>query len=585
MTDDSQTVIFKRPVTSVEEMQQEWQELKQRVEQLEAEHNGLEKENKALRILLERAIEHRQKSHGELVLLLAGLVSKLPINDIGVIVSRLMDHNTNVSEVCAALTKGTVLAGLPQPAVLKTLEQSKRDLMAALKPAVEELIQTDPPLETGTLRSLVKQPELFFSPAVVRANRCYVKGQVPRERIVREFGAEAQVFFHDLTTDPKLNPRPKAEEIVLSFKPDFEALFQQNPALIPEKRQELLALYQRVQRSKATTEAARAQKNAFQKLSFILELLHYYENQNTEAPEVPFAQRLPVLIEQLVAASGQDNLDEKLIVQAEELLAHVIQPDHRLMIVNNIGKSGGLVKTLKFVLKLRAEKVPEQDQVIAEFVKDLIPPQKPPPPGSLVPTLRLIHPDNQRLVVKAIVHSERIRKEEAETLSRAVGKELGLSGLEEELKAAPPLPPEMQRQIAWESIKELITRRADPAAVATAIRDRLHARYDADELKQSWITLIEAEPISLIRTVCQLPYLADGRTDPIARPVVETYVSRLMHQKYVATYTKVVNSLKNMFKAKPDSPTLLNFLALVRWVDAEAANRLSRDIGMPATAH
>jgi hypothetical protein len=584
MTDDTQTVIFKRPVSSVEEMQQDWQELKLRLEQLEAEHSGLEKENKALRMLLERAIEHRQKSHGELVLLLAGLVSKLPINDIGVIVSRLMDHNTNVSEVCAALTKGTVAAGLPQPAVLKTLEQSKRDLMAALKPVVEELIQTDPPLETGTLRSLVKQPELFFSAAVVRANRCYLKGQVPRERIVREFGAEALVFFNDMTTDPKLNPRPKAEEIVLAFKNDFEALFQENPALIPEKRQDLLALYQRVQRSKATTEATHAQKTAFQKLSFILELFHYYENQNTEAPEVPFAQRLPVLIEQLMATSGQDNLDENLIVHAEGLLAYVIHPDHRLMIVNNIGKSGGVAKTLKFVLKLRAEKVPEQDHVIAEFVKDLIPPQKAPRPESLAPTLRLIHPDNQRLVVKAIVHSDRIRKEEAETLSRALGKELGLSGLEEELKTAPALPPEMQRQIAWENIKELITRRADPAVVATAIRDRLHARYDADELKQSWITLIEAEPISLIRTMCQLPYLADGRSDPIARPVLETYVSRLTHEKYVATYTKVVNSLKNMFKAKPDSPTLLNFLALVRWVNADAANRLSRDIGMPVTA-
>src|SRR5439155_4310063 len=142
-------------------------------------------------------------------------------------------------------------------------------LMAALKPVVEELIQTDPPLEIATLRTLVTQPESFFSPAVVRANRCYVKGQVPRERIVREFGAEAVAFFNDLTTDPKLNPRPKTEEIVLAFKNDFEALFQQNPALLPEKRQELLALYQRVQRSKATTEAARAQKNAFQKLSFI----------------------------------------------------------------------------------------------------------------------------------------------------------------------------------------------------------------------------------------------------------------------------------------------------------------------------
>jgi len=579
---DTDTVFFKRPDASMEEIQQGWPELKLRVEQLEAERSSLAEENKALRILLERAIEHRQKSHGELVLLLAGLVSKLPINDIGVIVARLMDHNTNVSEVCTALTKGTALASLPQPAVLKTLDQTKRDLKAALVVAVDELIQTDPPLEIVTLRALATDPESFFLPPVVRANRCYLKGQVPRERIVREFGAEALVFFNDMTTDPKLNPRPKSEEIVLVFKNDFDSLFQQNPALLPDKRQELLALYQRVQRSKSPTDAGRAQKNVFQKLSFILELLHYYENQNTEAPEVPFAQRLPALIEHLVVTGDQDDLDEKLIVQAEGLLGHVVHPDHRVMIVNNVGKSGGIGKTLKYVLRLRAENVPERDQVITEFIKHLVPPQKAPRPEALAVTLRLIHPDNQRVFVKTLAHSDRLRKEDAEVLSRALGKELGLTGLEEELKAAPALSPELQRQIAWENIKELITRRADPAVVATAIRDRLHVRYEAEEVKQSWITLIEAEPISLIRAFCQLPYLADGRSDPIARPVLETYVSRLMHEKYAATYTKVVNSLKNMFKAKPDSPTLLNFLALVRWVDADAANRLSREIGMPA---
>jgi hypothetical protein len=82
-----------------------------------------------------------------------------------------------------------------------------------------------------------------------------------------------------------------------------------------------------------------------------------------------------------------------------------------------------------------------------------------------------------------------------------------------------------------------------------------------------------------------LPYLPDGRTDTIAQPVLESYVVRLMHEKYAATYTKVVNSLKNMFKAKPDSATLLNFISLVRWVDAGAADRLSADIGMHAHAH
>ena len=57
---------------SVEEIQQGWHELTSRVGQLEAERNLLEQENKALRFLLERVIDHRQKSHSELVLLLTG---------------------------------------------------------------------------------------------------------------------------------------------------------------------------------------------------------------------------------------------------------------------------------------------------------------------------------------------------------------------------------------------------------------------------------------------------------------------------------------------------------------------------------
>jgi hypothetical protein len=40
-----------------------------------------------------------------------------------------------------------------------------------------------------------------------------------------------------------------------------------------------------------------------------------------------------------------------------------------------------------------------------------------------------------------------------------------------------------------------------------------------------------------------------------------------------------------MFVAKPDSPTLLNFLALVRWVEPAAANKLCADIGMAVPAH
>lgn len=585
------TVIFTPATASTDEIQKGWHELRTRVGQLELEHSALEEENKALRFLLERVIEHRQKSHAELVLLLSGLVSKLPINDVGVVVSKLVEHNAHVNEVCAALAKGKLESAMPQPAVLKALDQTRRDLAAALKPAVEELIKSEPPLETDVLQSLVANPDLFFSPPVARANRCFLKGQLPRERILREFGEAALIFFNDLTTDPKLNPRPKPEEIVLAFKNDFEALLAQNLALLPGKCEALQALHQRVQRGKAATEQARATRNAFLKVSFLIELLHYYENQNTEAADVIFAQRLPVLVEQLAVPGAQDSLEEKWIAQAEALLAFIIHPDHRLMAINNVGKGGGAAKTLKFVLRLRAEKAATLNpatahEIVTEFVRHLLPssPQKPPPAAALAAVLRLVGTDFRKPIVRSMMTSDRVSKADGETVGRALAKELDLTGLEEETKTSAALPPAMERQMAWDRIKDLITRRTDPTAIAAAVRDRLHARYDSDEVRQSWITLIEADAISLIRTLCQLPYLPDGKTDPIAKPVMETYVTRLTHEKYAATYSKVVNSLRNLFKANPGSSTLLNFLALVKWVDVEAANKISNDVGMPHAA-
>src|SRR5260221_11572396 len=130
----------------------------------------------------------------------------------------------------------------------------------------------------------------------------------------------------------------------------------------------------------------------------------------------------------------------------------------------------------------------------------------------------------------------------------------------------------------------MIARRNEATVVATAIRERLNAKYDAEEIRQSWLALTEADPISVIRIFCHIPHRADGKTDSIARPVIETYVTRLLHEKYLGTYKKVVTSLRNMFSAKPDSPTLMNFLALVRWVDPAAANRISADIGMAGPA-
>src|SRR4051794_26032291 len=128
MTDNEKV----EPTTaSLEEIQQGWHELRSKVGQIEADKAALMEENKSLRRLLERVVEHRQKSHSELVLLVTGLVSKLPLNDVGVIISRLVEHNANVSQSLAAFLKGTADADLPQPMLLQQLDQTKRNLVAA----------------------------------------------------------------------------------------------------------------------------------------------------------------------------------------------------------------------------------------------------------------------------------------------------------------------------------------------------------------------------------------------------------------------------------------------------------------------
>ena len=79
-------------------------------------------------------------------------------------VAKLVEHNTHVSEVCAALIKGKADASLPQPAMLRALDQSKRALAAAFKPAVEELIALDSSLEREMLQGLLAQePSLKLS--------------------------------------------------------------------------------------------------------------------------------------------------------------------------------------------------------------------------------------------------------------------------------------------------------------------------------------------------------------------------------------------------------------------------------------
>ena len=567
-------------LVSVGKIQKEWYDLTLRVAQSETERAALALENKALRSLLERVIEHRQKSHSELVTILTTLVSKLPLNDVGVIVARLMEHNQHVTEVSASLVKGKLDDILLQPALLKNLDKTKRELAEAATAAVEQLLKLETPFEADMLQSLVTQPKNFFAPAVVRANRGFVKGQLPRERVLKDFGTEALVFFKDVTTDVKFNPRPKPEEIMLAFKPEFAELLQQHPGLTADHRKKLEALHQAIGQSRENSEHARAQKNAFLRLSFFLELLHYYENQSTESPDVVFAQRLPPLIEQLILTGERATLDEQLILAAETMLALIINADHRKAVINNIGKAGGLARTLRYTLAFRIEQLSDLDPLTVECVKHLIAQGSAPAPADLATVLRLFNPHMQQAMVQAIAATDRLRKEDADKLAKAVAQELGLKEVFERLNEKTSLAPERERQLAWDHIKDLIGSRATPNEVIATIRKRLHGRYDADEVKACWLVLTEADAMVFVRVFCLFPYLPDGQADPLARPILETFVTRLTHEKYAAVYTKTVHALKNLFKVKADSPALVNFIALVRWVDAPAAEKISKDVGL-----
>jgi hypothetical protein len=569
------------PVANLEEIQQEWHDLTLRVAQLETERGALEQENKKLHTLLEQVIEHRQKSHSELVTLLTTLVSRLPINDIGAVVSRLVEHNNKVTEISASLTNGKIDGNLLQPAILKQLDKVRRELTATVQSAVAELVKTNAPFEAGMLQSLAEQPENYQLPAVTRACRGFIKGQLPRERILREFGDDALIFFRDVTTDAKLNPRPKPEEIMLVFQLDFENLLAKNAEAAGPKRAELQALFQKVRASREFSETARAQKNAFLRLSFALDLLHYYANQSTESPDVVFAQHLPPLVEQLVLTGERDTLDEKLIQQAEGLLAFILSADYRNSVINNIGKSGGLAKTLRFTLAFRAEKLSEMDPITLDCVKHLIPRGTPPTPEALGGILRLMNPHMQVSLIRAIIVTDRIHKEEAEALGRATAKLLGLKEIEKRLDEKSVVAPEREQQQAWDNIRNLVISRTAPAEIVAAIRKRMNGLYDASEVKLCWLALTEIDPMVFVRVFCLLPYLPNGQTDPLARAMMETFATRLIHEKYAATYAKVISALKNMFKVKADSPTLINFIALVKWVNSEAATRLAHDIGLP----
>ena len=61
--------------------------------------------------------------------------------------------------------------------------------------------------------------------------------------------------------------------------------------------------------------------------------------------------------------------------------------------------------------------------MVTEFIRHLIPPQEPPAPAALIPLLRLLNPEMQRLVAKFIIGTDRIRKQDAESLAPSSGSE------------------------------------------------------------------------------------------------------------------------------------------------------------------
>jgi hypothetical protein len=562
-------------VSTLEEIQRDWPGVKSRLQDAEVQCRVLEQENLGLRGLLQKVVEHRKKSHSELVTLVTTLATKMPINDVGMIITRLMEHGASVNEVCSAIISGRNEENLLQPAILRALDKSKSELTAAIKPLVEEMIRLEAPLDPVQLRELIDHPENYFSPAGKRANRGYVKGQVPQELIIRDFGEEALMFFKNMTTDAVNNPRPRPEEIMLAFRSDFEELMRQSSPLSEAKREALQLLHRRIRQSRES----RAQKEAFLKLSFVLELLHYYDNQNTELPDVIFAQRLPPLIEQLVVTGENDPLDENRLQLVEALLAHIINLDYRHAVINNFGKTGGAARTARFVLTFRAAVLPDHHPTTLDFVRHLVGTQKQPASAPIAAVLRFLTSEGQSVMVRALHNTDRLRREDGETLARELLKRLGLPELPVRAEVAAPVKPAVD---PWVAIKEMIAQRATPGDITEAVRKQLHAKYDADEVKQSWLALTESDPMTFVRVFSLLPYLPDGQTDPIAPAVLETFASRLTHEKYLTTYAGVIGALRKLHKVKADSPALVNFIALVRWVDPASADRIAQDVGIAA---
>src|SRR5438874_1709052 len=80
-----------------------------------------------------------------------------------------------------------------------------------------------------------------------------------------------------------------------------------------------------------------------------------------------------------------------------------------------------------------------------------------PSPESVASLLKLLNPEAQGFIAKSIITTDRLRRDDAEKLGKAVAAMLDLKGFEESLKAQEAVPVEIERKLAWERIKDMIS--------------------------------------------------------------------------------------------------------------------------------
>ena len=143
------------------------------------------------------------------------------------------------------------------------------------------------------LRTLIAKPETF-SPRRRPGEPLFCQGHVTRNGCCAEFG-EAALGFQRPDHRCRLNPRPKADEIVLGFKPDFlKRCCNRIPTWAGQTAGVERAVPADSKEPHGHRRRARAQRNAFQRMSFLSSLLLLRTSGHGGA-DVIFAMRLPAL--------------------------------------------------------------------------------------------------------------------------------------------------------------------------------------------------------------------------------------------------------------------------------------------------